>query len=134
MSLDLTEGTDSYSMSQNMFRPISILLAASIFLWVLPLGAFIQPSQEKMACGGNRAFHMCSCATDGAQAKKDPGPQKISFTSASGMEKTNKADMSSGGNDFLSADMKDKFFGEESLHFWMSSIMRPWGASNSPKV
>lgn len=26
----------------------------------MPLGAFIKPSQEKIACDGKRAFHMCS--------------------------------------------------------------------------
>ena len=30
------------------------------FVWILPLGAFIKPSQEKTACDGQRAICMCS--------------------------------------------------------------------------
>lgn len=41
---------------------ISILTVLLFFIWILPLGVFIKPSQEKMTCGGKRAICMCSHA------------------------------------------------------------------------
>ncbi len=32
------------------------------FIWILPLGIFIKPSQEKIACDGQRAICLCSHA------------------------------------------------------------------------
>jgi len=82
-----------------MKKFISLFSAFTIFLWIMPLGAFIKPSEEKVTCGGNRAFHMCTMEI--SQPQKDPSPQKISFTSASsGIDKTNKSASGSGGNDF----------------------------------
>jgi len=34
------------------------------FAWLLPLGVFITPSQEKIACGGKRAICLCSHKPD----------------------------------------------------------------------
>lgn len=42
-------------------RPFSIFILSAVFLWLMPLGAFIKPSQEATVCGGLRAFHMCTC-------------------------------------------------------------------------
>jgi len=89
-----------------MLRSVSSLLVVCVFVWILPLGAFIKPSQEKTACGGNRAFHMCTMAM--SQTQKNPGPQKISFTSASGVEKTNKSASSSGDNGFTNGSNSAK--------------------------
>ncbi len=33
------------------------------FIWILPLGFFIKPSQEKQVCGGQRAICLCHVAT-----------------------------------------------------------------------
>ncbi len=42
-------------------RHIIILLTAIVFfVWLLPLGVFIKPSQEKVVCDGQRAICMCS--------------------------------------------------------------------------
>ncbi len=39
-------------------------------LWILPLGFFIKPAQEKTACGGQRA--VCMCSHDYAKADTKP--------------------------------------------------------------
>ncbi len=74
--------------------------ALAMLLWVLPLGNFIKPSQEKSACGGGRAFHMCSMMSK-ARPVSDTG--KIAFTNASSVEKTAKSSASA-GNDLLPLD------------------------------
>ena len=61
----------------------------------MPLGAFIRPSQEKTACDGRRAFHMCSMS----MGKINPKPSsKVTFTNANGSEQGPKSSASSGDN------------------------------------
>ena len=43
-----------------MQRAVSSLLVVFFILWILPLGYFIKPSQEKTVCDGQRAMCMCS--------------------------------------------------------------------------
>ena len=83
----------------SMKRFISLFSIVAISLWILPLGAFIKPSQEKTACGGNRAFHMC---TGMSQPQKDSTPRKTAFTSNVGVEKTNSS-AAGAGTHFLTA-------------------------------
>lgn len=78
-----------------MIKAASSFLTLALLLWVLPLGAFIKASQEKTACGGGRAFHMCA-----AMAKVHAGSGKVSIASSSSAEKTQKS-ASSSGNDLL---------------------------------
>jgi len=42
-----------------MSKLTTSLLLTSFILWILPLGIFIKPSQEKFACDGQRAMCMC---------------------------------------------------------------------------
>jgi hypothetical protein len=39
---------------------ISTITAAIFLVWILPLGIFIKPDEEKLACNGKRAICMCS--------------------------------------------------------------------------
>jgi hypothetical protein len=39
---------------------VGFLTVVLFFIWLLPLGIFIKPSQEKVACDGQRAICMCS--------------------------------------------------------------------------
>ncbi len=68
---------------------------AAFFLWIQPLGAFIAPSMEEAACGGNRAFHMCSTqfAAQIASSPAGASGQKTHMTSSTsvGVEKTGQA-------------------------------------------
>ncbi len=52
---------------------VSLLSITLFFLWILPLGFFIKPDQEKTACGGLRAVCMCSMGTSAVQNKPIEG-------------------------------------------------------------
>ncbi len=82
-----------------MKKIISLFSVVTLFLWILPLGSFIKPSQEKMACGGNRAFHMCSMKM--GKAPLQESSSKISFSNASDMGNMAKSGMGSSGTDFI---------------------------------
>jgi hypothetical protein len=43
-----------------MNRILNILIVFFFFIWILPLGAFFAPAQEKIACHGQRAICLCS--------------------------------------------------------------------------
>ncbi len=110
-----------------MFKLVSSVTILAMFCWVLPLGSFIKPSQEATACGGNRAFHMCSMM--GGKAKT-PVSGKVSFTSASSVEKTAKSSASS-GNDLLpievllSLALRSQFLSGSEFSFLLQSFQRP---------
>jgi len=42
-----------------MKKLLASFLLVSFILWVLPLGVFIKPSLQKLACDGQRAMCMC---------------------------------------------------------------------------
>ncbi len=81
-------------------RVFAAFVSVTIFLWVLPLGNFIKPTQEKSACGGGRAMHMCTMGMGKVQAPTSDA-SKISFTNPGSVEKTNKPSGGSAGNDFI---------------------------------
>lgn len=58
-------------------------MAVSVLLWVMPLGAFIQKSEEFRTCGGKRAVHQCSTM----EGKIRTGPVEVSFSNGSGVQK-----------------------------------------------
>jgi len=73
----------------------ALITLISFFMWIQPLGAFIAPAQEGTACGGLRAYHMCSMQWGkGADRIKN---SKVSFTSAS-LDQHAKDPGSSSGN------------------------------------
>ena len=41
------------------YKYIAAVVVPTVFLWVMPLGAFITPSQESTVCNGMRPMHMC---------------------------------------------------------------------------
>ena len=45
-----------------MQRAVSSFVVILFLTWILPLGYFIKPSQEKISCDGQRAICMCSHA------------------------------------------------------------------------
>ncbi len=76
-----------------------LFLLAGFVLWILPLGYFIKPAQEKAACDGQRAMCMCHVfipkLTD--KAADSTGTFKEPTGSA------NKENSGGAGNYFLSA-------------------------------
>jgi hypothetical protein len=99
---------------------ISFISATTILIWILPLGAFIGSSQEKKACDGRRAFHMCSMGA--FKIRKDAQSGRISFTNASNADKTNKSASSSGGNDFTNSHVPAKVQNKASRFFKLDLI------------
>jgi hypothetical protein len=66
------------------------------FVWLLPLGVFIKPSQEKVVCDGQRAICMCHAFVPKASDKAmEPG---INLKAGASSNKEN----SSAGNYFVS--------------------------------
>ena len=60
---------------------ILILTVLLFFIWILPLGFFIRPSQQKTVCDGQRGMCMCTMF----MVKKAPShsPNQISMPSQS---------------------------------------------------
>ena len=52
-----------------MPRFIHTAVAFVFLVWILPLGVFIKPWQERVACGGQRAICLCSHRTAKPQNK-----------------------------------------------------------------
>jgi hypothetical protein len=90
---------DAGGTLKTMIRTAASILTLCMFLWVLPLGNFIKTSQEKSACGGGRAMHMCTMGMGKVKAPTSDA-SKISFTNPGSVEKTNKPSSGSAGNDF----------------------------------
>jgi hypothetical protein len=93
--------TQSRVIIARMFRLSSIVTILCFFLWILPLGAFIKPSQEDTACGGKRAFHMCMCSMGMGKIRPSESTQKISFANASDFGHQGKSSAGASGDDFL---------------------------------
>lgn len=74
-------------------------LTLTLFLWLMPLGTFIKPSQEKTACDGQRPFHMCSMMAGKAEASGTKG--KIVLANPTSGPQAKSA--ASGGDEFLPA-------------------------------
>ena len=74
-----------------MQRAVPSLLVIFFILWILPLGYFIKPSQQKTFCDGQRGMCMCTMF----MVKKAPShsPNQISMPSPS----SNHESSSSGG-------------------------------------
>src|SRR5208283_4955065 len=80
-----------------MRETVGGLTAVVFFIWLLPLGIFIKPSQEKVACDGQRAICMCHAFVPKAADKAtEPG---ITLRAGASSNKENP----SAGNYFVSA-------------------------------
>ncbi len=56
-----------------MSRLLCITVVSFFILWLLPLGIFIKPSQEKLACDGQRAVCLCTHVQAKAKANSIEG-------------------------------------------------------------
>jgi hypothetical protein len=81
-----------------MKRLLPSLLVVSFILWILPLGSFIKPSQEKLACDGQRAMCMCHVLILKSDKVMEPG---LMIKAGSSANKENSS--GSGNNYFVSA-------------------------------
>ena len=76
-------------------RFITLLTTICLAVWIMPLGAFIKPSQEKIACDGQRPFHMCRMMS-GKVRPDNEFSSKISFSNASNVNAQAKSAASAG--------------------------------------
>ncbi len=82
-----------------MRTTLRALTALLFFIWLLPLGIFIKPSQEKVACDGQRAICMCHAFIPKVSANAiEPG---INLKAGTSSNKENP----SAGNYFVSAKL-----------------------------
>jgi len=101
-------------------RRLILSLTVVLFLiWILPLGYFIKPSQEKIACDGQRGICMCCC-----HIFKKVSPGKVMLSCST--QGTSKEASSSGGasNYFLSTVFVTPVFDLRSSQ-WGSPIQFP---------
>src|SRR5438552_3879880 len=76
---------------------LPLFLTLSFILWILPLGIFIKPSHEKLACDGQRAVCMCHALIPKSSDKAmEPG---IALKAGSS---TNKENAPGAGSYFIS--------------------------------
>ena len=82
-----------------MKKLLIFFLAVSFILWILPLGVFIKPSLQKLACDGQRAMCMCHVMmkADSSDKAMEPAIALKAGTS------TNKENSSGASNYFVSA-------------------------------
>ena len=80
MVVRLTTGKLSVR-STFMLRIFSLFSAAVFLSWLLPLGVFIAPSQQKWVCGGQRAICMCESIPKKALSKNSLSGESVKAVS-----------------------------------------------------
>jgi hypothetical protein len=79
-----------------MKRSLVLFLVVSFILWILPLGFFIKPSLQKLACDGQRAMCMCHIFMP-----KSPDHSMESSVVFKAGASTGKENTSSGGSNYF---------------------------------
>ncbi len=67
--------------NNDMKRILISILVCIFSLWLMPLTAFVKPSQDKLICDGQRAI--CLCRHQGGEGKIKPQQQMAAFQSSS---------------------------------------------------
>ena len=101
-------------------RNIVAATTALLFLiWILPLGIFFKPSQEQIACNGQRAICLCSHLMAKQEAKN------VGKTIYKGSGSSQKEQNGSGGssNQFLLTQKKNQSNNQISLYHRQQSIL-----------
>jgi hypothetical protein len=79
-----------------MKRILLSFLFISFILWILPLGVFIKPSQQELACDGQRAICMCHVMMPKSSDKAMEAGMALKAGSS-----TNKENSSGGGGNYF---------------------------------
>ena len=82
-----------------MKRLLASFLVISFILWILPLGIFIKPSQQKLACDGQRAICMCHAFIP----KSSDKAMEAGLVLKAGASTNKENSSGGGGNYFVSA-------------------------------
>lgn len=107
----LLKSWNECDISIDMSRIISAVTLILFTVWILPLGIFIAPSKEKLACAGQRAICLCSMK----MAKSNKTSEKISF--ASDTETAKEEGASSSGHYFLLLSLRNHLQNNISQYF-----------------
>ena len=111
----------------------SSLIILIFFIWILPLGVFIRPSDAKKFCDGQRP--VCLCAH--LLAKQKSSPAKLAAAKHAGVEK--EASSAGGGGNYylavgksgISGLLLSKYFQETSSLY---SLVVPRSIDHVPKA
>ena len=100
-----------------MRKAVLSITGLLFFIWILPVGIFIKPSQEKIACNGQRAICLCSHLMAKQEAKN------VGKTIYKGSGSSQKEQNGSGGssNQFIAAQKKDQVNRQISLYHQQQS-------------
>ena len=98
-----------YVIMTGMKRNIALSLIVLFFVWILPLGVFIKPGQEKLACNGQRAICLCS-----SHLAKNTEPTSVRVFSAPIAHSHEKSPSSGSSHDFLANNTLNDFIGRHS--------------------
>lgn len=112
-----------------MQKFIASLTAILFIAWILPLGFFITPSKEKIACNGQRAICMCSHAM-AKQSAKNVGVGKAAYKGSGAAQKEQNGPGGS-SHHFLAVQKKNQinrqisFYHREQSTFYSLLVVRP---------
>ena len=81
-------------------RSLTVLL---FFIWILPLGFFIKPAQEKFACDGQRA--LCLCTHTQVEKGKGSPIERVSLKANPDSHKEANASGGGAGHYYLAAHL-----------------------------
>ncbi len=85
-----------------MLRAVILFFMFCFFLWILPLGVFISPANEKMACDGQRAICLCSHAQSTVKGNSMEG---FGLKTISGGHKEEASSGGGSGHPYLAAHL-----------------------------
>ena len=77
---------------------IKFFTAVLFLVWVLPLGVFIAPQQEELACNGQRAI--CLCSRGMSEPVTQP-PRHDMFQGQTGSERNEQTAPAGAGHSFI---------------------------------
>ncbi len=108
-----------------MFRSIAAGVLFCFVAWLVPIGAFVDISKERMVCGGQRAVCLCHISKN-----KQTAAGKLGLAKAGGVEKESGGS-GSPGTQFLVSKRKPlpvlqfSFFLYSQEHSYSSVVLSP---------
>ena len=103
-----------------MRKLLAALTCLLFFIWILPLGIFIKPSLEKLACNGQRAICLCSHLMPKQAAKN---ASKAIYKGSGGAEQKEHSGPDGSSHHFLFAQKKNQINRQLSLYRRQQSFL-----------
>jgi hypothetical protein len=92
-----------------MKKNIAVISGLLFFIWILPLGVFIKPGQEQLACNGQRAICLCS-----SHLAKNTEQTAVKVFSPGASHAHEKSPSSGSSHDFLASNSLNDFIEQQS--------------------